>query len=48
MKYVKPRPMDPRHPENAEKILAERLAQALGESNQKMKQDAPVVFGFFR
>lgn len=35
MNYVKPRPMDPRHPADAEKILAECLSQALRESTKK-------------
>jgi putative transposase len=47
MKYAKPRPMDPRRPDNAEELLAERLAQALGEGNHEPEDD-PVVFGFFR
>lgn len=45
MKYAKPRPMDPRRPENAEEILAERLDAALGE---EAEEDEPLVFGFFR
>ena len=44
MHYAKPRPMDPRSPENADDILAERLAKALGEE----QEDDPVVLGFFR
>ena len=53
MHYAKPRPMDPRSPENAEEILAERLDQALGEDEskageEKEKEDDPVVLGFFR
>ena len=47
MTYAKPRPMDPRRPENAEEILAERLGQALGEDDHEPEED-PVVFGFFR
>lgn len=46
MNYAKPRPMDPRSPEDADEILAERLAQALGEDNQT--EDDPVILGFFR
>lgn len=48
MHYAKPRPLDPRRPDDAEEILAERLAQALGEGDQVEKEDEPVVFGFFR
>ncbi|MDQ2052617.1 IS630 family transposase [Natronolimnohabitans sp. A-GB9] len=49
MKYAKPRPMDPRRPDDAEEILVERLDQALGEDPKKPdKEDDPVVFGFFR
>ncbi len=48
MNYAKPRPMDPRHPDDAEEILAERLDQALGEEAHEEKDDEPVVFGFFR
>ncbi|WP_224829285.1 helix-turn-helix domain-containing protein [Saliphagus infecundisoli] len=51
MHYViKPRPMDPRSPENADEILAERLAKALGEEYEKAdeQEDDPVVLGFFR
>jgi len=47
MKYAKPRPMDPRRPDNAEEILAKRLSEALGEDDQE-RDEAPVVFGFFR
>jgi putative transposase len=47
MKYAKPRPLDPRRPDNAEEILAERLAEALGEDDPEPEED-PVVFGFFR
>ena len=32
MHYAKPRPMDPRSPDDADEILAERLGQALGEN----------------
>lgn len=46
MHYAKPRPMDPRSPENAEEILAERLTKALGEVDTE--GDDPIVFGFFR
>jgi putative transposase len=45
MHYAKPRPMDPRRPDNADEILAERLDQALGEDDH---EEDPVVFGFFR
>ncbi|RLM83483.1 IS630 family transposase [Halobellus sp. Atlit-38R] len=48
MKYAKPRPMDPRRPESAEEILAERLDEALGEDPDEDKEDDPVVLGFFR
>jgi putative transposase len=47
MKYAKPRPMDPRRPDDAEEMLAERLGQALGEDDSD-PEEAPVVFGFFR
>lgn len=46
MHYAKPRPMDPRSPENAEEIFAERLSKALGEGD--VEEDDPVVLGFFR
>jgi len=39
--------MDPRSPENAEEILAERLTEALGEDKDEEEED-PVVLGFFR
>ena len=48
MNYAKPRSMDPPRPDNAEEILAERLAQALGEEEQETERDDPVVLGFFR
>lgn len=50
MHYAKPRPMDPRSPENADEILAERLDEALGEDEEEAdeQEDDPVVFGFFR
>jgi len=48
MNYAKPRPMDPRRPNDAEEVLAERLDEALGEDDQEEKEDEPVVFGFFR
>ena len=50
MHYAKPRPMDPRSPENADEILAERLDEALGEDEEAAdeQEDDPVVFGFFR
>ena len=49
MNYAKPRPMDPRRPDDADEILAERLGQALGEDTheEEVKQE-PVVLGFFR
>jgi len=47
MHYAKPRPMDPRSPDDAEEILAERLDQALGEDEATDEED-PVVLGFFR
>jgi putative transposase len=47
MKYAKPRPLDPRRPDNAEEILAERLREALGEDDDETEEE-PVVFGFFR
>ncbi|MDQ2072356.1 winged helix-turn-helix domain-containing protein [Haloarcula sp. H-GB4] len=46
MNYVKPRPMDPRRPDDADEILAERLKQALGEDHDE--EADPIVFGFFR
>ena len=49
MHYAKPRPMDPRSPDDADEILAERLDQALGEETSgKTKEEEPIVFGFFR
>jgi len=49
MHYAKPRPMDPRSPDDAEEILAERLDQALGEDTDKDEQEEdPIVLGFFR
>lgn len=48
MHYAKPRPMDPRSPDDADEILAERLAKALGEEDAKEEEDDPVVLGFFR
>ena len=48
MHYAKPRPMDPRSPENADEILAERLAKALGEKDIEEQEDDPVILGFFR
>jgi putative transposase len=47
MHYAKPRPMDPRSPDDPEEILAERLTQALGEGRES-EEDDPIVFGFFR
>lgn len=46
--YAKPRPMDPRSPDYAEEILAERLDGALGEARADTDADGPVVLGFFR
>ncbi|SNR60992.1 putative transposase [Halorubrum vacuolatum] len=48
MHYAKPRPMDPRSPDDAEEILAERLSQALGEDDDESDEDDPVILGFFR
>ena len=52
MNYAKPRPMDPRRPDDADEILAERLVEALGEDDPtetaEDEQKEPVVFGFFR
>lgn len=51
MHYAKPRPMDPRRPDNAEEILAERLGQALGKEGTgetESAEEGPVVLGFFR
>ena len=49
MYYAKPRPMDPRSPDDTEEILAERLAEALGEDTGKDEEEKdPVVLGFFR
>jgi hypothetical protein len=48
MHYAKPRPMDPRSSENADEILAERLAKALGKKDTEEQEDDPVVLGFFR
>ncbi|MFC7135347.1 MULTISPECIES: helix-turn-helix domain-containing protein [Salinibaculum] len=47
MNYAKPRPMDPRRPDDAEEILAERLGQALGEDDNQDEAE-PAVLGFFR
>jgi transposase len=47
MHYAKPRPMDPRSPDNADEILAERLGEALGEKDAEEQEDDPVVLGFF-
>ncbi|MWV38842.1 hypothetical protein [Natrialba sp. INN-245] len=50
MNYAKPRPMDPRRPDDAEEALAERLDQALGENDPEKTEetkDEPVMFGFF-
>ena len=48
MHYAKPRPMDPRRPDDAEEIFAERLNRALGEGDQDTTEADPVVLGFFR
>ena len=48
MHDAKPRPMDPRSPDNADEILAERLGEALGENDVDGQVDDPVVLGFFR
>ena len=48
MNYAKPRPMDPRSPDDADDILAERLDEALGEADHDTEEDEPVVLGFFR
>jgi putative transposase len=41
--------MDPRSPDDAEEILAERLTEALGEDTGKDEEEKdPVVLGFFR
>ena len=47
MHYAKPCPMDPRSPENADEILAERLDEALGEEEAEKQEDDPVVMGSF-
>jgi len=44
MHYAKPRPMDPRSPENADEILA----KAPGEKENDEREGDPVVLGFFR
>ena len=48
MHYAKPRPMDPRSPENADEILVERLGEALDEEDGDEQEDDTVVLGFFR
>ena len=48
MHYPKPRPMDPRSPDNADEILAERLAKVLGEKDTDEEEGDPVILGFFR
>jgi hypothetical protein len=48
MHYAKPRPMDPRSPEDADEILAERLGEALDEEDADEQEDDPVVLGFFQ
>ena len=48
MHYAKPRPMDPRSPENADEILAELLDEALGEEDADHQEEDPLVLGFFR
>ena len=47
MHYAKPRPIDPRSPDNAGEILAERLGEALGEDDQESEEDDPLILGFF-
>jgi putative transposase len=47
MHYAKPRPMDPRSPDDAEEILVERLVQALDEDDHESEEE-PVILGFFR
>lgn len=46
MNYAKAHLMDPRHPDDAEEILAERLPETFCEDN-KQEEDDSVVFGFF-
>ena len=48
MNYAKPRPMDPRRPDDADDILAERLNKALDEDDSGTEENDPVVLGFFR
>ena len=49
MSYAIPRPETPSRPENAEEILAERLAEALGEETDEEAVDhGETVLGFFR
>jgi len=50
MHYAKPRPMDPRSPDDAEEILAERLIEALGEDDidDEETEEEPVILGFCR
>jgi len=48
MNYGKPRPMDPRSPDDADEILAECLGQVLGEDDRDTEEDDPTVLGFFR
>ena len=40
--------MDPRSPDNADEILAERLAKVLGEKDTDEEEGDPVILGFFR
>lgn len=44
MHYAKPRPLDPRSPEDTD----ESLTKALGEAETDEQEDDPVVLGFFR
>ena len=49
MSYAIPRPETPSCPENAEEILAERLAKAFGEeSDEEAVDPGGTVLGFFR
>jgi hypothetical protein len=49
MSYSIPRPETPSRPENAENILAERLAKAFGEEYDEEAVDlGETVLGFFR
>lgn len=51
MSYAIPRPETPSRPSNAEKVLAERLTQALGEvqeHNEEVADPDETIVGFFR